>query len=250
MIGGGRKRRLALLMLALTLAVGAGMIVGSGGMTPASASEARGAMLIRRSSEPGAFIRDIAAEVSPSVVFIKNISADNEHPLNGTGSGLIIDTNGTIVTNYHVIAEAAQIAVVLCDGREIQAELLGAYPGSDIAVLDVEADGLTPAQLGDSDKLAVGDLVFAIGNPGGEQFTSSLTCGVISGIDRQIILDDGNMKQLLQTDAAINPGNSGGPLVNSRGEVIGINSIKIIDVNFEGMGFAIPINIVQKVIGR
>ena len=197
------------------------------------------------------FIGNIAENVSPAVVSINSIratgSAAKGELVTGTGSGVIFTPEGDIITNYHVISGADDIIVSLADGRQAPGEILAGYADNDLALLRIDLPGLTPAILGNSDNVAVGDIVFAIGNPGGEQFARSLTMGVISGLERQLVLDDGNDYRLLQTDAAINPGNSGGPLVDCRGRVIGINSVKIVDADFEGMGFAIPINTVREV---
>ena len=198
------------------------------------------------------FIGDVAEAVSPAVVSIRSLQGEDPATgipvVLGTGSGVIFSAEGYIVTNYHVIGGAKTIQVSLADGRQDQAVVVNSYPASDLALLKVGLKDLPVAVLGDSDKVHVGDLAFAIGNPGGEQFARSLTMGVISGVERQLLLSDGYEYNLLQTDAAINPGNSGGPLVDCHGCVIGINSVKIVDADFEGMGFAIPINTVRQVL--
>jgi len=196
------------------------------------------------------FIADLFDDVSPSVVFISNLLEDDGSDIvqMGSGSGVICSEQGYIITNYHVVADAAALEVHLLDGRKAEAEVVAESRESDLALLKIDLDQLAPADLGDSDDVRVGDVVFPIGNPGGEQFSRSMTMGIISGIDRQLILEDGCLSSLLQTDAAINPGNSGGPLVNSNGEIIGINSIKIVDAEFEGMGFAVPANTVVEVL--
>ena len=206
-------------------------------------------------NDPFVFIRGVFADTSPAVVSIQSISTSEENgsagKLNiGSGSGLIISSKGYIVTNFHVISQTEELYIALSDGRKTTGEIVGVYPESDLAVLRIELNDLPVAVLGDSDAVQVGDVSFAIGNPGGEQFARSLTMGVISGTGREMVLDDGHHYSLLQTDAAINPGNSGGPLVNAHGEVIGINSVKIAEDNFEGMGFAIPINTVKQVISE
>ena len=202
-------------------------------------------------------IADMFAKVEPSVVYISTATTalqDDEGKggslILGSGSGVICAKEGYILTNYHVIADAEAITVHLSDGRTTEASVAGVAKESDLAVLKIDLPDLSPATLGDSDMLRVGDLVFPIGNPGGEQFTRSMTMGIVSGLNRQIILEDGCLSSLIQTDAAINPGNSGGPLVNANGEVVGINSIKIVDAKFEGMGFAVPINTVVDVLGE
>lgn len=193
-----------------------------------------------------AFIAEIYKRVAPSVVGVESLRDDMAGTvILGTGSGVILSAEGYIVTNYHVVADAAALSLYLADGRRGPASLVAWDESLDLAVLSTELTDLIPAELGYSDRLQVGDVVFPIGNPGGEQFARSMTMGLISGLDRQLSLEAGSMEALLQTDAAINPGNSGGPLVDCRGVVIGINSAKIIDADFEGMGFAIPADTVR-----
>lgn len=198
------------------------------------------------------FISDIYEDISPAVVGVDAISPtdseDSDELQYGSGSGLIFSEDGYIITNYHVVSGALEVQVTLADGRSAIAEVIATEPAGDLALLHVDLDNLPIAPLGNSDNLRVGDVVFPIGNPGGEQFARSMTMGLISGIDRQLLLEDGNLYSLLQTDAAINPGNSGGPLVNCSGEVVGINSVKIVNADFEAMGFAIPINTVRAMI--
>jgi len=214
-------------------------------------------------------ITDIAKIVSPSVVGIDtSVSYSNGFRSafisEGSGSGIIIDTNGYIVTNNHVVDGASNITVSLSDGRKFSAQLIGKDSKTDLAVLKINATNLTAAKLGDSSKLEVGDLAVAIGNLLGESFAGTVTSGIISGLNRNIQSDYGAVN-LIQTDAAINPGNSGGPLVNSNGEVIGITSVKLTSTDssdtqdqfgmyqsqstpVEGMGFAIPINEAKPII--
>lgn len=164
----------------------------------------------------------------------------------GVGSGVIFRSDGYIVTNYHVIENAVAVVVTLGDGTELEAEVVGADPGTDLAVLKVKAEQQLPAAVfGDSDQVVTGEHVIAIGNPGGLQLQQSVSLGIVSATDRSIEVYDW-VFSLLQTDAAINPGNSGGPLVNARGEVVGINSVKLL--NAEGLGFSIPSNLVMSVI--
>lgn len=195
-------------------------------------------------------VEQIAENVGPAVVVVENYRSGNMFfqntnlQLAGTGSGFIIDSvNGYIVTNNHVIQGAEKIVVGLEDGRNIEAKLVGADPPTDLAVLKIDdTTNLIAASLGDSTKLAVGEPVVAIGNPGGNRFARSVTTGVVSAINRTLPMNNGPATDLIQTDAAINPGNSGGPLVNYQGLVIGINTVKYADYGFEGMGFAIPIS--------
>ncbi|NLT57665.1 MAG: PDZ domain-containing protein [Clostridiales bacterium] len=160
----------------------------------------------------------------------------------GTGSGVIMREDGTILTNQHVIAGAQSITVRTYDGVEHAARLIGADEKTDLAVLKIEAAGLKAATFGDSDRLVQGELAVAIGNPLDLSLEGSATQGIISGTSRQIEVY-GRTMTYIQTDAAINPGNSGGALVNGRGEVIGINSVKVSSGDVEGLGFAIPVNI-------
>lgn len=198
-------------------------------------------------------ISNVADQLAPTVVYISNVGKGsdflfgNNDIIQGSGSGVIFAEEGYIITNSHVISGAEKIFVHLADGRQCEATLLGNDKRSDLALLRIDLTDLQVAPLGDSDTVVVGELALAIGNPGGERFARSLTMGVISGLNRLVETAEGSQFKLIQTDAAINPGNSGGPLVNNRGEVIGINSVKIADANFEGMGFAIPINTVRRV---
>lgn len=188
-------------------------------------------------------ITKVAETVGPTVVGISNKS-EGFFGLQdaGSGSGIIIDSNGYIITNYHVIEGADKVTVKLSSGKILNATLSGADQRSDLAVIKVDARNLPVAKFGDSSKVKVGDTAIAIGNPLGEEFAGSVTAGIISALNRRIQYN-GAIYKVLQTDAAINPGNSGGPLCNEAGEVIGINSLKLgSKLNAEGMGFAISIN--------
>lgn len=188
-------------------------------------------------------ITKVAETVGPAVVGISN-KAEGYFGLQdvGSGSGIIVDPNGYIATNNHVIEGAEKVTVKLSSGKVLPATVVGADPRSDLAVIKVDAQNLPIAKFGDSSKVKVGDLAIAIGNPLGEEFAGSVTAGIISALNRKIQYG-GAIYKVLQTDAAINPGNSGGPLCNEAGEVIGINSLKLgADQNVEGMGFAISIN--------
>jgi len=196
----------------------------------------------------------IAERVGPTVVGISNQRSGQsifERNLveSGSGSGVIISQDGYIVTNYHVIADADKIMVTLADKRQIEAKVAGSDPDTDLAVLQIAAGNLPVAMLGDSNILKVGELVVAIGNPLGADFARSVTAGVVSAKEREIVIEDRKFS-LLQTDAAINPGNSGGALVNSQGSVIGINSVKLVISGVEGMGFAIPISDAKPIINE
>ena len=168
------------------------------------------------------------------------------------GSGIIYSEYGYIITNYHVVEDAisstsAQVTVTLSNQEEYIAEIIGTDSVTDLALLKIDATGLTPATFGKSSDLQVGELAVAIGNPLGQEFAGSVTVGYISALNRTITTD-GRTYQLIQTDAAINPGNSGGALVNAKGEVIGINTVKVTDTTVEGLGFAIPSDDALKII--
>lgn len=185
-----------------------------------------------------------------SVVAIK-AEYDDEQGY-GWGSGVVLSTDGYIVTNAHVISEADKCTVVLMNGRECDALLVGEDSQTDLAVLKVNAKGLVPADFGNSDELRVGESVFAIGNPLGEEFSHTLTNGIISAIDRHVDYSGTNMP-LIQTNTALNEGNSGGPLFNMYGQVIGITNMKMSNeygVTIEGIGFAIPSTTVKKVVDQ
>ena len=200
------------------------------------------------SEVPGAISwQDVYEKVMPSVVSI----TCHDGLTASSGTGVIMDAGGYIITNAHVVEDAVSIRVLLTDGRELTARCVGADMLSDLAVLRVTASGLVPAVFGDSDKLRVGDEVVAIGDPLGVELRGTMTNGIISGINRDI--KSGNRTlTLMQTTAALNTGNSGGPLVNCYGQVVGINTMKIgdyaSDSGVEGLGFAIPITAVQSVL--
>ncbi len=169
-------------------------------------------------------------------------------PREGQGTGFIIDRDGYIMTNNHVVAKAQRLTVTLSDGKKLNATLIGRDPITDLAVIKVPSSAVrVVAVLGDSDKLKVGQKAIAIGNPFGLSHT--LTTGIVSALNRAIRNEDGTqMEELIQTDAAINPGNSGGPLLNSNGEVIGINTaIYSLSGGYQGIGFAIPVNRARQV---
>ena len=170
-----------------------------------------------------------------------------------TGTGVILSENGYIVTNCHVVEGAEAITVLLTDERSFQAVLVGADTVSDLAVLHINAGGLTPAEFGDSSVLRVGDSVAAIGDPLGTEFRGTLTNGIVSAINRDVTIG-GRTMTLIQTNAALNSGNSGGPLLNCYGQVVGINTLKIgnfVDAaGVEGIGFAIPSSTVKVIVDQ
>jgi serine protease Do len=203
-------------------------------------------------------ITKVAETVGPTVVGISN---KNEtffgERTSGSGSGIIFDPNGYIVTNYHVIEGAEKLTVKLVSSNKtFDAKYIGGDINRDIAVIKIDAKGLPVARFGDSSKVKVGDVSVAIGNPLGDEFAGSVTAGIISAVNRKIKVQDQSTGRItnytvFQTDAAINPGNSGGALCNEAGEIIGINSLKLgASSNVEGMGFAITINEVKTVVDK
>ena len=212
-------------------------------------------------------LEQVAKKVVPSVVCIQNyqvnqrntyaaggFSGGNEDGSSGVtpaseGSGIIATKDGYIITNAHVVEGASSLKVILSNAKTYQAKLIGSDSITDLAVLKIDASGLTPAEFGSSEDLEVADTVMAVGNPGGLEFNSTVTVGYISALNRQITnSESGYTMKAIQTDAAINPGNSGGALVNMKGQVVGINSSKIVATGYEGLGFAIPVNEAQPII--
>lgn len=195
----------------------------------------------------------VAEKVMPSVVGISieivSQTARGQRLMEGVGTGVIIDKNGYILTNSHVINDGntKSILVYLYDGRKMTGDVLWHDAAIDLAIVRVKAGDLIPAELGDSEKIKVGQYAVAIGNPLGFAFERSVTAGIISGLNRSIpISNTKTIDGLLQTDASINPGNSGGPLLDAEAKVIGINTAKI--QSGEGLGFAIPINIAKPIV--
>jgi 2-alkenal reductase len=263
--------------LVLGMLVGAAVVVGYLETHPAMvapAAPSSGAVAVRTSAEavPAAILppregrrpafqdeellADLYDRVSPSVVNItvrtqRNGSGNLPEFEQGTGSGIVLDTDGNILTNNHVVGEGSRLEVTLADGTKLTARVVGQDPLSDLAVVRVQTspEKLVPATLGDSDSLRVGQLAVAIGNPFGLE--RSLTVGVVSSVGRVRPSGVGrrSIPNMVQTDAAINPGNSGGPLLNSHGEVIGINTQIQTSNGIRGnmgVGFAVPVNAAKR----
>ncbi len=197
-------------------------------------------------------LADIIDLVMPAVVGVNRhlyVSRSGEQSLQEieSGSGVIISSDGYIVTNQHVIENADKITVLIPDKGRFDAELIGSDALTDLALLRIEASGLTDMTIGDSDKVRVGETVVAIGNPLG-YFQQSVTAGIISAVGRQVrVTFSEYVYTFIQTDALVNPGNSGGPLVNLKGEIVGINTAKISLTGVEGIGLAIPSNTLKRV---
>ncbi|EAX48392.1 peptidase S1 and S6, chymotrypsin/Hap [Thermosinus carboxydivorans Nor1] len=255
------KRLMPFLIVALIgILIGGGLVLSYGGkflakpapqaplpsLQPPAAqaqlSDARNTPIVRAAQAVGPAVVGITNKAYARDFFNRKVLIEQ-----GTGSGVIFDSNGYIATNYHVVQNAQEIVVSLADGRTFNGRVLGVDPATDLAVVKVDATGLPAAVLGDSDSLMVGEPAIAIGNPLGLEFKGSVTAGVISALNRSIEIGERKFK-LIQTDAAINPGNSGGALVNADGMVIGINSAKISVPGVEGIGFAIPINTARPIL--
>lgn len=199
----------------------------------------------------------VAEKASPSVVGIISETVQESNFFNvkqtvqGSGTGFVVDKRGYILTNAHVVGDGAakQVKVIYQEGKSTVGDVIWHDTTLDLAVVKVNKKGLVPAELGNSDEVKVGDIAIAIGNPLGTDLMTSVTQGIVSGLNRDVSTENTNMSDLIQTDASINPGNSGGPLLNQEGQVIGINTVK---ANADNLGFSIPINtaktLVQKVI--
>jgi len=240
-----RSTPLALIAAIVIVVVTAGVLVAtsSTSSTPRSSSSSRAASSVAEGvALQGAFVK-VVQSVSPSVVQIED--------QRGLGSGIVLDTEGHIVTNNHVVTGAKSFTVTTSTGKRYQASLVGTFAPDDLAVIKISAPHLTPATFADSSKVRVGDTAIAIGNPLGLQ--SSVTQGIISGF-RQAMQEDGavTLPSVIQTSAAINPGNSGGALVDLEGRVIGIPTLAATDPQLgggsaPGIGFALPSNLVKDI---
>ncbi len=205
-------------------------------------------------------VKAVAAKVKPSVVGVvsrysytsNNFFENNSQDIESEGSGVIYSSDGYIITNKHVVDYAisynGSVEVYLPDDPKtpVKAKVVGYDAAYDLAVIKIDRTGLNAISIGESSSLVIGEQAIAVGNPGGLEFMGSVSVGYVSGLSRTVVIDTFEM-EVLQTDAAINPGNSGGALVNSEGKLIGITSSKIVSEDFEGMGFAIPVDSVVKV---
>ncbi|MDM0533646.1 trypsin-like peptidase domain-containing protein [Clostridium perfringens] len=262
----GFKRGLVLVAGAVIVAILGGAI-GAGGVYYAFKNSIPVSTLENNSNtsvNPPAFkgedgaltVPQVVEKVTPAVVGVSTKSLVRDQFFNvkeqeGLGSGFIINEDGYVVTNYHVINGAQEVKVIFSDGKEVNAKVVNYDAERDIAVIKITDDVKMPgiAQLGDSSTVKAGEEVIAIGNPLGKEFSSTVTKGIVSSPNRKMKTENGNVLDYIQTDAAINPGNSGGPLINSKGEVIGINTAKKVGEDIEGIGFAIPINEVKTRLG-
>ncbi|MBA3870582.1 MAG: trypsin-like peptidase domain-containing protein [Anaerolineae bacterium] len=247
----------ALFIVGALLLVAIGFVIGTTVMSTSASSvyllpqqQATAVPVSAATTENERYFSDIYNRVSPSVVSI-NVSGTSSDgsQFGASGTGFVVDKNGDIVTNDHVVADASQIEVNFLDGTIVKGTVVGLDPDSDLAVIkvDLPAERLTPVTFGDSDKLFIGETTMAIGSPFSQRWT--LTTGIVSALDRTI---GGQTKysvgSVIQTDAAINPGNSGGPLLNLQGEVVGVNSQILSETRSNsGVGFAIPSNLVKRV---
>lgn len=196
--------------------------------------------------------QEVYKKVVKSTVTVAVTLTRNGQEQNSTGTGIIATSDGYIITNSHVVlnSKSSVVKIITSSGEEYEAVVVGVDRTTDLAILKTNDHNFTPAEFGDAAELEIGDSVVAIGNPGGEKFSGSMTGGYVSGLDREVGRYSENGMTYIQTDAAINPGNSGGPLVNMYGQVIGINSSKIITEGYEGMGFAIPVSKAQPIINE
>ena len=221
-------------------------LLAPGSGAAATVGSSAGAMVSNVRIDESSAVTAAAQKVSPSVVVIQSSGAGGS----GVGSGFVFDPNGWILTNKHVVTGATSIRVVLNDTRTFSGKVYGTDPLTDLAIVKIDATGLSAAPLGSSANLVPGQLAIAIGDPLGS-YANTITTGVVSGLGRQIRAGDvtqsssEQLNNLIQTDAAINPGNSGGPLLNSSGQVIGINTA--VASSAQGIGFAIPVDVAKPI---
>ncbi|MCY8857664.1 S1C family serine protease [Bacillus atrophaeus] len=271
-----KKRRAAWLSPILGGIIGGGLMLGIAPHLPSNHNQTTETVSANKQVQSDNFtttpvtnatnIADMVEDLEPAIVGISNLqssqnntfgteSSSSSESESGTGSGVIFKKDNKkayIITNNHVVEGANKLTVTLYNGKTETAKLVGSDTITDLAVLEISSDNVDKvASFGDSSQLRTGEKVIAIGNPLGQQFSGTVTQGIISGLDRTIDVDttQGTIEMnVLQTDAAINPGNSGGPLINSSGQVIGINSLKVSENGVESLGFAIPSNDVEPVV--
>lgn len=255
---------IAAALLAAVIGAGSGIAAvtlssrGNNTSTPITSNVSGSNVNINIDETAESVVEAVAEKVTPSVVGIRTTTSvrsffGGSSESTGEGSGVVYSADGYIITNYHVISGAVtnksgskiEVFTDTLDSKSYEATVVGYNISTDLAVIKIDATGLTPVEFSDSSKLKVGQYVITVGNPGGLEFMDSVTYGVISGLNRVVSSDSG--VKLIQTDAAINPGNSGGALVNTKGQLVGINSSKIVSEEFEGMGFAIPSNTVAEI---
>lgn len=239
------KSALTVVLVLISAAAAAGLIAAAalfGGGSAGSGRETKALTISGRPSFAGARLtaESAARKILPSIVGVIQYRGSSANET-GEGSGVIMSSDGLIITNYHVISGAGRLEAVTRVGKRYPASVTGFDTRTDLAVIKINAKGLCRAEFGDSSGCRVGEAVIAAGNPSGMMLAGSVTQGIISALDRYVDIGSGPMK-LIQTDAAINPGNSGGPLIDERGRVLGINTMIV--QNTEGIGFAIPVTTV------
>lgn len=247
-----KKKIIYIVTVVLSLCIGAGGMMAVYHYLPPTESTNKTTKQVSITEENT--IKSAVDKVYDAVVLIQTYKNDK---LVGTGTGFVYKKDnkvGYIITNHHVIDGGTTFKVKFINGTEVEGKLLGSDEYSDIAVLSVDQSSvISVAEIGDSSKVEIGDTIFTVGSPLGEDYMGTVTKGILSGKDRTVTVSSdngGSIMQVLQTDAAMNPGNSGGPLVNINGEVIGVNSIKLVQNEIEGMGFAIPIEIVMNSVNK
>ena len=244
-----RTRRVGTPLLALAFAVVGGLSGSAGTLAvtsalsqPAgSANVAVGGASVTLTSVSASTLPAVIAKATKSVVTITVSTTVGRfgQSATGVGSGIVVSADGIILTNAHVVSGASSVQVTLPDGRTVTGTVYGTSSTTDLAIVKVNATGLTPATLGDSSSLAVGETVVAIGDPLGE-FTDSASAGIVSGLDRSITVQTEDLTGMIQTDAAVNGGNSGGPLIDASGNVVGV--VTASSSSAQGISFAIPIS--------
>ncbi len=202
------------------------------------------------SSNENMSVEEVVKLVSPAVVTVSG-SNPYSYGSESVGTGFIVKEDGTVVTNYHVIENCTQLTLTLQDGTEVNAEVIATSPEDDLAILKITDDIKMPgvAKLAENDEINAGQEIIAIGNPLGKDFSGSVSKGIISSTSRNVTIDQIS-REFIQIDAAINPGNSGGPLINLKGEIIGVNTAKKSGENIEGMGFSVPIKYVRNILNN